>query len=82
MNTKTGEIIPFDELMKLSLWEQEDYIDINDDELTEKQRKNRKVSLKDNRSVLGKKRIKAVKGLKKKRKKKRRISKQSKQKNR
>lgn len=66
MNTKTGELFNVSENDLEDLLNQnDDLIRIDREDMTIKQRKTMKVSLKDNRSKLGKQRLSAVEERKK-----------------
>jgi len=57
MNTETGKIIDFREQEKLSKTEQAKHISIKEELMTLKQQQEKQVSRFDNRSILGKLRI-------------------------
>lgn len=54
MNTETGVLISMDELRDLSLKEQGRYTPVENKDMTRKQFDNKKISLHDHRSKLGK----------------------------
>ncbi|MDD5328052.1 MAG: SEC-C metal-binding domain-containing protein [Phycisphaerae bacterium] len=58
MNSETGEIKRFDEIIKLPKAEQAKYIPIDEQLMTEKQRTTQQVSKFDGQSALGKIRVK------------------------
>jgi len=64
MNTKTGEILEGVKLEELSKLLTGDLMQVDPDDMTDKQKKEMKVSLHDNRSKLGKKRVSYVNGKK------------------
>ena len=61
MNPNTGEIfnLTIEEQEELQKQLGHDLMSIKEEEMTEKQKENQKVSLHDNRSILGKKAVKA-----------------------
>jgi len=62
MDTRTGELYKFkneEELKKKIIEFRGDLVEIKESEMTEKQKKNMRVSLYDNRSILGKRRIRS-----------------------
>ena len=58
MNTDTGKIIDFEAMKELSEAEQAKYVSIDELAMTLKQKRDKQVSVHDNRSPLGKLRIK------------------------
>jgi len=66
MNSETGQVMDFKEMQKLSKTEQAKYIPIEEAAMTLKQQKNMQVSKFDNRSQLGKLRIKSRNSLRNK----------------
>ncbi len=62
MNVYTGELrqMTAEELDKLSKMEDNPWLQINQNDITRKQKRERKVSLNDHRSKLGKQRLTAI----------------------
>ena len=82
MNTNTGEILGLEDLKKLNLTEKQmnDWVEVDGEQMTDKQKKQQSVSLFDHRSSLGKQ-LTEVRS-KKKSKAKRRAAKKSRKNNR
>ncbi len=57
MNTNTGNIISHEDLLKNNPSKEflENFVDVNNMDMTRKQRETKQVSLKDHKSILGKK---------------------------
>jgi len=74
MNVDTGEIIKFKdkEALEKALGLNDKLVEVNESDMTEKQKEFQKVSLHDNKSVLGKLRIDTKKTLNGSKRKKRR----------
>lgn len=63
MNINTGEIIENSALKELFFEKQQEFVQVNEEDMTPKQKLTKQVSLHDNRSRLGKLRVKSKNNL-------------------